>query len=67
MLFRIGEVEGLAVFAAVDFGVGAVLLADFVAEEVPALQMARAELAFLVFLVACAHARETLFYYRSVA
>ena len=62
-----GQVESLAALAAVDLGIGAELLSDLLAEEVPALEMTRAELALLVLLVAGAHSGDAALYFDAVA
>ena len=56
----VGEVEGLALFAAVDFGLGTEAFLDLVAEEVPAFEVAGAYLAFFVLEAAGALARGAL-------
>ena len=49
LFLGIRQVERLAMLATVNFHVGAELLLHFVAEEIPALQMARTELFLFVF------------------
>ena len=67
LFFFIGEVERLAMLAAVDLRVGAELLLNFLAEEIPALEMAGAELFFRVLLIACPHPRDTTLYLGAIA
>src|SRR5271169_3384094 len=53
--FRIGQVQSLTVLATVNLSVLPVFLLDFVAEEIPALQVAGAEFSLCVFFAASAH------------
>src|SRR5262249_37383857 len=62
-----GEIECVAVLAAVDLGVLAEFLFHFVAEEVPALEVAGAELTFFVLLIASAHAGKAALDFGSIA
>ena len=52
MLVGVGKIERLAVLAAVDLRAGPKLLFDLVAVEKPTLEMAGAQLALLVLLIA---------------
>src|SRR5205823_9815878 len=54
-LLRIGEIQGLAVFASVDLGLGTEPLPHFIIEEIPALQVTGTELALVVLFIARAH------------
>ncbi len=67
MLFGVGQVERPAVLAAVDFGVLTKPPLDLVAEEIPAFQVPGAKFAFLVLLIAGAHAGQPLLDLRAVA
>ena len=58
-IFRVGQVQSLAIFAAIDLGIltpgllyVATSLLDNVCHVVPALEMAAAELAFVILLIA---------------
>src|SRR5271170_617352 len=66
-LFGAGEVERMAMLAAVDLGVGSEFFLHFIAEEKPTLQVAGAELALLVLLVTGAHARNAALHLGSIA
>src|SRR5271169_6561406 len=55
------QVKRLAVLAAVNLGFRPELAFHFVTGEVPAFQMARAQLSFGIFLVAGAHTRNSPF------
>src|SRR5947208_3282581 len=50
---RSGEIDGVAVLAAIHLGVGSNLPLDVVAERVPTFEMPGAELALGVLLIAC--------------
>src|SRR5256885_16348487 len=66
-LFRVGQIQRLAVLAAIDFRILAELALHFVAEEIPALEVAGAELSLLVLFVAGAHSRDPALDLRPVA
>src|SRR5687767_4149276 len=53
--------------AAVDLSVGSELLRHFLTEEVPPLQVARAQLALFILLIAGAHAGNTLLDFGTIA
>ena len=65
--FRIRQIERFAMLTAVNFRICTELLFHFVAKEVPAFQMTSAEFAFLVLLVAGAHARDAALHLGSIA
>jgi hypothetical protein len=67
ILVRIGQVQRLAVLAAVDLGALAELLRHLGAEEVPPLQMSGAQLALIVLLVAGAHPEHAALHLRAIA
>lgn len=66
LFFRVWTVEGLAVLAAVDFSILAVFLLHFLPKKVPSLEVAGAELALLVLLIAGAHFQKTPLYFGAV-
>src|SRR5262245_30157989 len=66
-LFRVRQIQGLAVLAAIDFRILAELALHFVAEKVPALEVAGAELSLLVFFIAGPHPRDPALDLGSVA
>src|ERR1017187_7969550 len=66
-LVRGRQVESLAALAAIDLGIRAELLSDLLTEEVPALQVTRTELGFLVLLIAGAHPGDAALHFDAVA
>jgi hypothetical protein len=52
--------------ATVDLGLRTELLLDFIAEEIPALEVTGAQFSFFIFLIAGAHAGNAAFYLGAV-
>src|SRR5579885_3191121 len=62
-----GQIDGVAMFAAIHLSIRAELPLDVFSKTVPALQVSRAELSFIIFFVARTLVRQARFYFGCAA